>query len=445
MAAADPIFAEGFKTTPYWWEAADPRLTELPKHEMPERVDVAVIGGGYTGLSCALELARSGVKVLVLDREAIGWGASSRNGGNLSGGLNLGRGGDPEKRIGKDAFGQLMEEAAVSFAHLQQIIAREKIDCHLDLCGRFTGAHSEKSLDELKLRAERVNRVTPGEAEIVARADVEGELATKKYFGGIRLKNGASLHPAKYVRGLAQAAARAGALLVSPVEVRAVHRHTGDGPRFTLDTSRGTVQARDVVVGTNGYTGRATPWHQRRVIPIASFMIATEEIGHDRIRRNMPRERVYGDTKRILYYFRPSPDRTRILFGGRASFRQLKEHQSGAALHHYLTGLLPDLKGVRITHAWKGNVAFTFDHLPHIAEQDGLHSAMGCNGSGVVMMSYLGHQVALNITGKANRRSAFGQIKFPTNPLYTGDPWFMPFIGEYFRLRDRMDGWKPGD
>jgi glycine/D-amino acid oxidase-like deaminating enzyme len=210
-------------------------------------------------------------------------------------------------------------------------------------------------------------------------------------------------------------------------------------------TSAGEIMADAVMVATNGYTGAVTPWHQRRVVPVASYMIATEVLGADRVRALLPKLRVYGDTKKVLYYFRPSPDGTRILFGGRASFMDSDVTRAGVRLHAFLTHLLPQLVGTRITHAWKGNVAFGFDFLPHVGSNAGVHYALACNGSGVVTMTHLGREAAKQIIGGGNAPSAFSRLPFPTMPGYRGTPWFMPLVGGYYRLRDRLDGWRePG-
>ena len=149
--------------------------------------------------------------------------------------------------------------------------------------------------------------------------------------------------------------------------------------------------------------------------------------------------RMIADTKRVLYYFRPSPDGTRVVFGGRASFRTRTALETAPILYEYMVGVFPQLRGVRLSHAWTGNVAFTFDRIPHMGDRDGVHYALGCNGSGVVMMSHLGHRTALKILGRTNRPSAFDGLPFETRPLYHGTPWFLPAIGAWYKLRDWID------
>lgn len=401
---------------------------------------MVIIGGGIAGLSTAIELGRGGVRALVLDREAIGWGASSRNGGALSGAGSLGRArSDLQSAMEARLLAEMVEEAEASFDDMESFLEREGVECHFRRTGRFVGAHAPKAMDTLKRRAEMLNRTGRDTAVIVERGHVREEVATDLYHGGLLIERAGSLHPGLYVQGLAKAASRLGADLRSGVSVTGLEK---EGGFHRVRTSLGEIRARQVMIATNGYTGPATPWHRRRLVPVASYMIATEPLGEERVRSLLPKLRVYGDTKKVLYYFRPSPDFTRILFGGRASFIDADVRRASLRLHGFLTGLMPDLAGVRITHGWKGNVAFALDYLPHVGQQDGIHYALGCNGSGVVTMTHLGRCAARQILGNGNRASAFSRMPFPTMRGYTGHPWFLPLIGASYQLRDRMDGWR---
>ena len=193
------------------------------------------------------------------------------------------------------------------------------------------------------------------------------------------------------------------------------------------------------MIATNGYTGSLTPALKRRVVPIASHIIATEELPPDLARSLIPRARTLSDTKRVLCYYRMSPDGARMVFGGRARFTQVDATVSAPILHRYMVDRFPQLRGVRVTHAWTGNVAFSFDALPHMGRRDGLHYCLGCNGSGVAMMTYLGWQTARKIARVANYACSFDTPDFPDHPLYTGNPWFLPVVGGYYRLRDGLD------
>ena len=437
MSDTQTPFAPNFQERPFWWEAAPPAPAETP---LPDSAEVLVVGGGIAGLSTALELARNGMKPLVIDREPIGWGASSRNGGALSGAGSLGKTrGDLEQAFGAKFVAELAEEGEQAFEDFEALVKRENLDCDYVRCGRFVGAHAPKAMEALKKRAEMINKAGGEQAFILPKERVEEEIATPRYHGGMLLLRAGSLHPAKYTQSLARAAAGHGATLISGVEMQGYTREADGG--FVVQTSRGKIRARHLMLGTNGYTGTMTPWHRRRLIPVASYMIATEELGEERVRRALPKLRVYGDTKKILYYFRPSPDYRRILFGGRASFMDADTKRSAATLHRFLTHLIPDLRGVKLTHSWKGNVAFAFDMMPHVGVNEGVHYAMACNGSGVVTMTHLGKAAAHLILGGGNRPSAFSRLSFPTRPLYTGNPWFMPVVGTAYQIKDRLEGW----
>ncbi|MBS7813417.1 NAD(P)/FAD-dependent oxidoreductase [Roseococcus pinisoli] len=442
MTVTSDPFAPGFVERPYWWDAAPPTIDTAPP--LPDQIEVAIIGGGIAGLATALELGRNGTKSLVMDREMIGWGASSRNGGALAGAGSLGKmRSDLGDVLGKKFLQELAEESEGAFESFEALVAREGLDCDFVRCGRFTGAHAEKSMDALKRRAEMINSAAGEQAFLVPKDRVAEEIATDRYVGGMVLHRAGSLHPGKYVRSLGRAAERYGATLAGGTEVLSYRREADGG--FVIETSRGRLKAKHLMVASNGYTGKATPWHRRRLIPVASYMIATEELGEERVRQALPKLRVYGDTKKVLYYFRPSPDHRRILFGGRASFVDADTRRSGARLHQFLTDLIPDLEGTKVTHSWKGNVAFAFDMIPHVGVEDGVHYALACNGSGVTTMTHFGTVAAQQILGGSNRVSAYARIPFPTKPFYNGTPWFLPVVGMSYQLRDRLDGWRLRD
>ena len=427
------ILAPGFRESPYWWEAAAP--SAAPPPALPDRVDVLVVGAGYCGLSAALELRRHGVDVLVADAARIGHAASSLNGGMVAGNLKLGRA-ELARAFGTERAAALLDESVRCLPFLEELIEREAIGCHYRRTGRFVGAHCPSAYTDLASRVDSIRALTGAPAFAVPRERQREEIDTGLYHGGMVSEASGALHPALYHRGLAEAACRAGALVAEETAVEAIARRPGG---FALRTSRGGVVAREVVVATNGYTGALTPWLRRRVIPLGSYIIATEPLPPETARRLIPRGRMIVDTNRVLSYYRLSPDGTRVLYGGRASFRRVTAREAAPRLHAMMTSVWPELARTRVTHAWTGNVAFTFDHVPHMGVHEGVHYALGCQGSGVAMATYLGCQTALKIAGKAAAPCAFDGLPFPTRPTYTGDPWFLPVVGSYYRLLDWLE------
>lgn len=430
--------APDLKTQPYWWDAAPPSRGSTG--DPPAAVDVAIVGGGYTGLSAALELSRSGASVAVLDSAPIGAGASSRNGGSVGGGLKL-AGFALEKRLGQDRARQVVAEAMGTLDFLEDLVRRERIDCHFARSGRYIAAWSRRDLDGLKRRAEALRAAGQTGTHVLEAAGQTAEIGSARYVGGMLVPSGAQIHPGLYVQGLAGAAAAAGANLFGGTEVVACRR-TGSGSELAWSRAgggAGRLNARHVVVATNAYTGALTPWLRRRIIPVDSYMIATAPFPAALRRRLDPNGRMFSDTKRLLSYFRMAPGENRALIGGRVSFGEIDLRIAAARLHRELTAIWPELASVQVTHSWKGRVAFTFDYLPHLGERDGVHYAVGCQGAGVAMCSYLGTKLARRILGAAGGDTAFAGPDFPTRPLYRGDPWFLPLVGAGYRALDRFD------
>jgi glycine/D-amino acid oxidase-like deaminating enzyme len=437
----DPkIFHPDFKARPYWWEHI-PMGNDTPV-ELPARADVVIVGGGLTGLNCAIELGRGGAKAVVLEAEDMGFGASTRNGGGVSGGNSIGKGLSGAKgRSGDSAADELVRsmigDAAESLTHIESLVARENIVCHYERTGRFVGAFTPKHYAGMAARIDTLNRLAEADAHMLPRDRQREEIASDYYFGGMVVNRTGKIHPALYHRGLMGAAEKYGAVLASRTRAGRLHR-VADGWR--VETSRGNVEAREVVIATNGYTGGLTPDLKRRLIPVASHIIATETLDPALAASLIPKRRTLADSRRVLCYWRMSPDGTRVLFGGRARFTQVPPEVSAPLLHAMMLARWPQLAGTRVTHAWTGNVAFAFDHLPHMGvTPKGLHYAMACNGSGVATLSFLGAEIGKKILGKSNRVLAFDGQEFPTRPFYSGVPWFLPMVGSWYRFRDWLD------
>ena len=433
--ARDGIFHPDYQPLPYWWEAYTPTAGELV--EVPKEARVAIVGGGYAGLSAALELAKHGVDAVVLEKGALGVGASTRNGGSVSGGVNIGKSFSGRvAEVSPERAHHLLSDGADAFSLIERLIEEEGIECFWMKRGRFVGAWTRKHYAYQEQRLRSLNDAAQSGAYMLPRERHREEIASDYYYGGMVVERSASLHPALYYRGLLDSCRRRGIPVCAEAAVEKITPLNGAGWR--VETGRGTVTAGDVVICTNGYTGTLTPALRRRVVPVASHIIATEELPEDLAASLIPKRRSISDTKRVLCYYRMSPDGRRMVFGGRARFTPANPELCARVLHGYMTERFPQLRGARVTHSWTGNTAFTLDALPHMGEEGGLHYCLGCNGSGIAMMTYLGTQTARKIARVANARCAF-DADFPDHPLYTGNPWFLPVVGGWYRMRDRLD------
>jgi glycine/D-amino acid oxidase-like deaminating enzyme len=427
-------FAVGYKNAPYWWEGAPrPSLAHIAP---PARADVVIVGSGYTGLSAALPLARAGRSTILLDAEDVGWGCSTRNGGQV--GTSLKPGFDDLARLhGEERAFAIVREGHNALAFIDELIRDEGIDCDWERVGRFTGAHNTSQYEALGRKIAAQRKGLEVDAYLVPRDEQHREIGTDAYYGGIIYPAHGSLDPAKYHQGLLDRVRTAGATIIPHCPVQAIER---DGNGFAVSTPRGRVMARDVIVATNGYTGAVTPQLRRRVIPIGSYIIATEPLEPALTARLIPKARVVSDTRRIVVYYRLSPDRRRIVFGGRVALMETDPRVTAPRLHAEMTAIFPELSKVQITHSWHGFVAYTFDTMPHIGKwEDGIHYAMGYCGSGVSLATYFGTRVGQQVLGLKEGRTALDNLNFPTRPFYAGIPWFLTPTLMWYRLRDRIN------
>ncbi|MEM6680227.1 MAG: FAD-binding oxidoreductase [Pseudomonadota bacterium] len=417
---------------PFWWEEAGAPTapTEVP---LPREIEVAVIGGGLTGLSAARTLARHGRSVLVLDAGAPGIGASSRNGGMIGGGHRMSIDA-MEARFGRDTAIALLREAHLeATAFSTGLIAEEGIDCGYIACGRFRGLWTAAEYNAAGRALDRLQALIPLEASMVPEARQHEEVATDLYAGGTVYPSHGRLNPAQFAAGLLAAVERAGACVQGNTPVLALRR---EGTGHRVETPRGAVQAGAVLVATNGYTPAALPEHRRRIVPIPSFLVATEPLGQNRVRSLFPSDRMVAESRDRHCYYRPSPCDTRLVFGGRAAMMEVPERFAISQLRGLLAQIFPQLGRVSFTHAWRGRTGFTFHALPSVGQLDGLWHAMGYSGSGNAMAPYLGHKAALGILGLPEGETAFARTGLPTRWWHRGTPWFLPFADLFFRAGD---------
>lgn len=420
------------KLTPYWWEAA-PRPDAVPT-DIPEKADVCIVGAGFAGLSAALRLARAGRSVVVFDAMRAGEGASSRNGGIASGNIKLSFN-DMITKYGLERAKDFYAEGIAARDHLAAMIKAEKIDCHYKLVGRYTGANSDIDYDKLGREADALNQHLDLGAEMISKADQHKELGTDHFVGGQVRGDLAGLHPGLLHQGILDRAAEAGVTIICETRVTNIVKKDGG---FRVTTEKGSLDARNVVVATNGYSDGLIKWLKRRIIPIPSQIIATESLEPDVMDRLMPKRRMLGNTLNLYNYFRPSPDDSCIIFGGRRGAHTDDPVRKTEGLRAQLVEVFPELKSIGLSHSWWGFTGYTFDFLPKVMVNDGIHYALGFCGSGVVWANWLGLKVALSILGEKDAETIFSKYPFQTRPLYNGYPWFLPFVISWYGIKDKL-------
>jgi len=421
----------------FWLTTVDsPVILARP---LPNPVDVAVIGAGFTGLSAARSLAQGGARVAVLEAENVGWGASCRNGGMVLTGLKLGI---PTllRRYGREATKRMYMASLESIDYVEQVVREEGIACDFARCGHLEVACKARHFEEFRRSLETIEREFGRRLKLVERQDLESEIGSTIYHGGLVDEASAGLNPARYVAGLGCAAVKAGAEICEKTRVTGLERSGRDGMSgWTLATSRGTLWAQDVLVATSGYTSGVTPALQRKIVPIGSFIIVTDILRRELAKELSPHGRMIYDSKNYLYYYRLTPDR-RMLFGGRAAFFPENENtvkESARILREGMVQVYPQLRGVKVEFVWGGTLDFAFDIMPHAGRLAGMYFSMGYAGHGVAMATLLGRKMADAIlTGRDE--NPFGGIAFPGAPLamYNGNPWFLPLAGAWYKFLD---------
>jgi len=448
IASRTGLFSDDFSEDTFWRndtrrDAAHEPTPPPSPGELPARADVVIVGSGYTGLHAAIQTARAGRDTVVLEAGEPGGGCSTRNGGQISTSIK------PSlealtRRFGAERARAIRGEGVAALDWTEDFVRSEAIDCDFRRAGRFHGAHTPASYERLAREAELGMRREGIEAFAVPRAEQRGQLGSDLYHGGVVYPRFATLHPGRYHRGLLDAARAAGVRIVAGCRAERIDDARRGGPGggtgdVTVHSSLGAIRCRDLAIATNGYTGELLPWLQRRVIPIGSYVIATEELPAGTVDALFPSARIATDTRRVVYYYGPTPDRRRVVFGGRVSTGETDPKISGPRLHAEMVRIFPELAGSRIAHSWSGFVAYTFDELAHCGLRDGIHYSMGYCGSGVSMSSYLGMRMGQRMLGLAEGRTAFDELPFPTRPLYAGKPWFLPAVVAWYRWRDRLE------
>lgn len=421
------------KTSPFWTDDYA-RPDDLPvAKELPAATDILIVGAGITGLNTARVLRRNGIAATVVDSGPLGAGASTVNGGQVNYGLKASTT-KVFKQYGRELGREFWDASLASIDLVEEVVKSEAIDCSFIRPGAAELGYRKEDLRDFEEEAGWLADNVDFEVEVVGPAGLADVIDSPHFYCAAIDRVGASLHPSRYVYGLGEAVARAGANIVEYATVQDVERESG---RFRVHTTKGAIQASNVVIATNGYTGKLEPFLQRRVLPIGSYIVATEPLSNERAESLIPKSRAFWTARRFLNYFRRSPD-NRILMGGRNNLAvDLDLSQSAAYLRETLETIFPQLTGIPITHSWTGRLGVTFDLMPHIGTTNGVWYALGYGGHGVGIGTYVGTEIGKLLAGEIDR-TPFAEIPYPSRWFYRGSPWFYPLAARWYRFLDRI-------
>ncbi|MEZ5498856.1 MAG: FAD-binding oxidoreductase [Steroidobacteraceae bacterium] len=421
------------KLASYWLETAPP-FTMAAEGSPSGDADVVVIGAGFTGLSAALALAKKGAKVTVLEADVVVGAASGRNGGMCNNGFAQ----DffsMSSQYGLERATTLYRAFDRAVDKVEAIVAEEALDCDFKRVGKLKLAAKPDHYDKLVRAQALLAQHADPDTYMVPRSDLRSEIGSDAYFGGMVFGKSAGMHMGRFGRGLAQAAARRGALIYQHCPLTGLRRLSGQA--YEVRTANGSIRARQVLLATGTSSVGPLRWFRRRMVPIGAFIIATEPLPVDLLDRLTPRRRMTTDTRNFVCYFRVSPD-NRLLFGGRARFamsNQVSDAKSGVILRESMIRVFPELTDARIDYCWGGMVDMTRDRLPRAGERNGLFYSMGYSGHGTQMSTYMGAIMADVLDGKADL-NPWRDFDWPPIPGYFGRPWFLPLVGAYYRYQD---------
>jgi glycine/D-amino acid oxidase-like deaminating enzyme len=420
------------KLASYWHDTA-PRFDGAVQGPVDGRADVVVVGGGFTGLSAALALAKKGAQVVLLEAERVGGAASGRNGGHVNNGFAQDYGAMCA-RLGTERANLLYRSFDAGVDAVERIVREEGIDCDFRRVGKLKLAAKPAHYDKLARSQELLAREVDPDTHMVPKAALAEELGSDAYYGGLVFRKSAAMHMGKFVHGLASAAARHGVRIHENTPLIALRR-TREG--HEVETRGGRVQARQVLLATGTSAVGPLAWFRRRIVPVGAYIIVTEQLPQDVIDRILPRRRNATNTRNLVNFFRVTPD-NRLLFGGRARFAApgpTSDPKSGEILRRDLIATFPYLANVRIDYCWGGLVDMTRDRLPRAGERNGVYYSMGYSGHGTQMSVHMGHVMA-DILDGGQDRNPWKDFDWPAIPGHFGKPWFLPAVGAYYRLMD---------
>lgn len=424
------LFTDDFKQQPFWWERTPRPVANT--QSLAKSAALVIIGSGYTGLHAAIQTAKHGVHTVVLDAESAGWGCSSRNGGQVSTSLKPSFA-QLKAKYGNDKALAILKEGHKALDWVANFTQENQMDCGFKRVGLFSGAHNRAALQAYRDKITHTPPELKTDAYIIEPEDTESEIAGRAYNGGMVSPHHGAIDPGRYHLGLLAQAKNLGVEVVSHCRADNIKKVAG---LFNVSTSKGNIAAKAVLLATSGYTGKATPWQQRRIIPIGTYVIATEPLPDGLMAKLIPNDRMVVDSRKIIVYFRSCPERRRMLFGGRVSLSETNPVLSAPRLHALMVQRFPMLRNIKISHSWMGFVGHSFDELPHLGKHGGIYYSMGYCGSGISLASYLGMRIGLRIVGKAAGATALDDLAFTKRFYYWGKPWFLAPSLFYYRWKD---------
>lgn len=422
-----------------FWTATAPAPKTYLNKPLPEKTDVVVIGGGFTGTSAALQLAKGGAHVALLEAQSIGWGASSRNGGQALSCLHYTLA-KLIKQHGRDLASGMFRSSVRAANSVEQIVRDEGIKCEYVRSGSIEAAIKPSHFDALKREQDTLREVAGYEVQIVTKEQSASELGTAVYQGLMVNPRSGSLQPAMFVNGMALAAERAGADIHEGTRVLAIERSgetaVRDGIRFTVRTNRGDVKAKEIMLASNAWIGEIVPQFRQRVLSAESYVIATEPLPGELAKRLIPNKRVVYDTRHVLAYYRLSSD-NRMAWGGELTFKGANPRYNMNALRRGMTRVFPELANYKTDYFWSGTLGITLDENSHAGQVDGMWYSMCYVGHGVTLATYLGQQMANGILGMAFE-NPFVDLRIPQVPVYRDKTWFVNIGKVWYSLMDMI-------
>ena len=414
------------------WDATASESADYPRLEDESQTRVAIIGGGFAGLSTAIALADRGVETVVLEHHQPGWGGSGRNGGVVVPAMKIGPDEMVEK-LGSVEGTRLHEFGGAGPDTVYEMIDRFKIDCDPVRKGWMVAAHSKGAAKRLRRRVEEQARYGDP-VEFLEQDEMAAAVGSPGYHGGLLDRRGGQLQPMSYARGMARGASESGVRIFGDSEVVSIHRRDGV---WVVATPDATLKAEHVVVATGAYTGDLTPKLRRTAVAVHSLMVATEPLGNTDV---LPADQAVSDSRRVLWYFRKDRD-GRLAFGGRGSMPEPKGAEDYMRIMNGVRDIFPQLEGVRFDHCWGGRVAVNRPHLPQINRpQPAMTAIMGFNGRGVAFATAIGPAVAAIAMGdEPGDVSPLPVTRMPIIPLHGMQPLYAAVGTKYYQLRDRLE------